>query len=349
MSLSIPKTSKGWNLTGFDGLSSLKYSETPIPELGDNQVLVKSASINYRDLVVPRGEYPWEVKPDVVPGSDGAGTVLAVGRHVTRFKPGDQVITMLNQQHLGGAINPRTAKFGLGASTDGTFRTVGAFNEQGLVAMPRGLSFTEAATLSCAGVTAWNALFGLSGRKLTAGQWVLTQGTGGVSIFAVQFAKAAGARVIATTSSGQKAKMLEKLGADHIINYTETPNWGSVAKELTGGDGVDFVVEVAGSTMEQSVASIKLDGIMTIVGAVGGDSKEQPPTLLTAWLNLFTARGVWVGSRLQMEEMCQAVEGNVEKLRPIVDPKVFALDQLREACEYLSSGKHQGKVCITIN
>jgi NADPH:quinone reductase-like Zn-dependent oxidoreductase len=237
-------------------------------------------------------------------------------------------------------------KFGLGGSVDGTLRSLGAFHEQGLVAMPKGLSFTEAATLSCAGLTAWNALFGLAGKQLIAGQWVLTQGTGGVSIFAVQFAKAIGARVIATTSSSTKAKLLEKLGADHIINYRETPNWGSVAKKLTGGAGVDHVVEVAGPiSMKQSVDSIKLDGIISVVGSIGGEAKALP-SLLDCWINLFTARGLWVGSRLQMEDMCRAVEANLDKLRPVIDSKVFTLDQVKEAYEYLWSGKHQGKVCI---
>lgn len=289
------------------------------------------------------------MKPEVIPGSDGAGTVLAIGKHVTRFQPGDNVVTILNQQHLAGSITTQTMKFGLGASVDGTFRSIGAFDEQGLVAMPKGLAFTEAATLSCAGLTAWNALFGLAGRPLVAGQWILTQGTGGVSIFAVQFAKAIGARVIATTSSSVKAKLLEKLGADHIINYRETPDWGSVAKALTGGGGVDLVVEVAGpATMKQSAASVKLDGIISVVGFVGGEDKEMP-SLLDCWINLFTARGLWVGSRLQMEEMCRAIEANLDKLRPVVDPKAFGLDALKEAYEYLGSGKHQGKVCIYLD
>jgi NADPH:quinone reductase-like Zn-dependent oxidoreductase len=256
---------------------------------------------------------------------------------------------MLNQQHLGGSINTKTMKFGVGASVDGTLRSVGAFDEQGLVAMPKGLSFTEAATLSCSGVTAWNALFGLPGRQVTAGQWVLTQGTGGVSISALQFAKAAGARVVAITSSNEKAKLLEKLGADHVINYRETPDWGSVAKNLTGGgDGFDIVVDVAGpTTLKQSVESVKLDGIVSVVGFAGGEAKEIP-SILDCWINLFTARGIWVGSRIQMEDMCQAIEANLERLRPITDSNVFTLDKVKEAYEYMESGKNRGKVCINI-
>jgi NADPH:quinone reductase-like Zn-dependent oxidoreductase len=294
------------------------------------------------------GKYPWPVKANVVPGSDGAGTVLAVGRHVTRFQPGDKVITMLNQQHLTGSLTSETAKYGVGASVDGTLRSVGAFDEHGLVRMPDGLSFVEASTLSCAGVTAWNALFGLPGKQLAPGQWLLTQGTGGVSTFAVQFAKATGARVIATTSSHQKAELLKRLGADHIINYHEVENWGTVAKELTGGVGVDVVVEVAGpSTMHQSIESVKLDGLISVVGFVGGETGKQLPTLLDTWMKLFTARGLWVGSRAQMEDMCKAIEANVDKLRPVVD-RVFTLEQAKEAFEYMLAGKHQGKVVIEI-
>ena len=258
------------------------------------------------------------------------------------------MITIINPQHFGGSLDSQSSKFGLGGSVDGTFRSIGVFDEHGLVAMPKGLTFTEAATLSCAGLTAWNALFGLAGKQLTAGQWVLTQGTGGVSSFTIQFAKAIGARVIATTSSSEKAELLRKLGADHIINYRETPDWGSTAKKLTGGAGVDLVVDVAGPTsLKQSAASVKLDGVIDIIGNVGGEGQEVP-SLLDCWINLYTARGVWVGSRQQMEDMCRAIDANPDKLRPVVDPKVFTLDQVKEAYEYQWLGKHQGKICIEI-
>ena len=258
---------------------------------------------------------------------------------------------MLNQQHLGGSITQQIARYGIGASLDGTFRSVGAFDEQGLIAMPKGLSFSEAATLSCAGVTAWNALFGSVGKQLMAGQWVLIQGTSGVSLFAIQCAKAIGARVIATTSSDEKTGLLKKLGADHIINYRNDTNRGTTAKQLTAEVGVDLVVDVAGpQSLAQSAAAVKLDGVVTVVGFVGGEGKGvKMPNLVDCWINLFTARGIWVGSRLQMEGMCRAIEGNIDKLRPVVDPKVFTLGQVKEAFEYLSSGKHQGKVCIAID
>lgn len=247
-------------------------------------------------------------------------------------------------------MDAQAADSGLGGSIDGTLRSVGAFDEQGLVKMPEGLNFIEAATLSCAGLTAWNAFFGLSAKQLMAGQWVLTQGTGGVSLFAVQFAKLVGARVIATTSADEKAKLLKSLGADHIINYRKTLNWGEVAKELTGGIGVDLVVEVAGaSTMKQSAASLKLDGTMSVVGFVGGESKgAEVPNLLDPWLNHYTVRGISVGSRQQMEAMCLAIEANLDKLRPIVDSRVFELEELRDAYKYLQAGENLGKVCINI-
>lgn len=295
------------------------------------------------------GKYPFGVVPDVIPGSDGAGTVIAIGKHVSRFKPGDKVVTLFSQKHLGGSLDSLSLASGLGGGVDGAFRSVGAFDENGLVTMPSNLSFLEAATLPCAALTAWNALYGVSDKKLLPGQWVLTQGTGGVSIFAVQFAKAAGAKVIATTSSSEKAKLLEKLGADHIINYTETENWGSKAKELTGGVGVDHVVEVAGpKSMAQSLASIKIDGVITIIGFVGGTTKDQPG-FIDCLSHLCTARGILVGSRIQFEDMNRAIEANPEILRPVVDSKVFKLEQLKEAYEYQFSGKHQGKVCIEID
>ncbi|KAF5018947.1 hypothetical protein F66182_9063 [Fusarium sp. NRRL 66182] len=350
---SIPETVKQWSVRsrdGKDGFDALKFVEQPRPELGDGQVLVKlqGASLNYRDLILPLGKYPFPAVDGVVPGSDGAGTVLAVGNNVTRFRPGDKVITLFNQGHIGGSLDRLSIQTGLGGVLDGTLRTVGAFDEQGLVPMPPNLEFHEAATLTCAGLTAWNGLYGLEGKKLMPGQWVLTQGTGGVSIFAIQFAKAAGAKVIATTSSSDKAKLLGKLGADHIINYRETPEWGAKAKELTGGVGVDHIIEVAGpSSMKQSLGAIKIDGVISIIGFVGGTDKSDPG-FLDCLTNLCTTRGLLVGSRAQMEDMCRAVEAHPEILRPVVDPNIFSLEQVKEAYEYQWSGKHQGKVCIKI-
>ncbi|CAH0018392.1 unnamed protein product [Clonostachys rhizophaga] len=351
MAQEIPKTVKQWSVSDFTGFDALKFSEEPIPELGDSQVLVKfhAASLNYRDLIIPKGLYPFKMEKGIIPGSDGAGTVVAVGNHVDRFKAGDNVITLFNQGHLGGSLDLQSAGTGLGGAVDGVLRTYGAFDQNGLVAMPSNLSFSEASTLPCAGVTAWNALYGLSDKKLLPGQWVLTQGTGGVSIFGVQLAKAAGAKVIATTSSAEKGKLLEKLGADHIINYKETPNWGEKAKEITGGRGVDHVIEVAGpKSIAQSLIASKLDGVITIIGFVGGVKGEQEPGFLEALNKLVTIRGILVGSRVQLEELAAAVSANPDKLRPVIDPKKFKLEELKEAYEYQWSAQHQAKVIINI-
>jgi NADPH:quinone reductase-like Zn-dependent oxidoreductase len=213
--------------------------------------------------------------------------------------------------------------------------------------MPSNLNYLEASTLTCAALTAWNALYGLETRAIKPGQTVLTQGTGGVSIFALQFAKAAGARVIATTSSKEKAETLKKLGADHVINYKETPNWGEEAAKLTpGGSGVQHVVEVGGPvTMAQSLKAVGIDGVISIIGFIGGFSKEQP-TFLDCLSNICTVRGILVGSRLQMEDMCAAIEAN--DIKPVVDGKVFSLAEAKEAYQYMWDQKHFGKLTIKI-
>ncbi|KAJ4986260.1 Zinc-type alcohol dehydrogenase [Stagonosporopsis vannaccii] len=345
-----PSTTKQWKVAGKTGFDALKLEESaPIPKIGDKDVLVKinGASLNYRDLIIPKGKYPFPAKDDVVPGSDGAGVVESVGSGVTRFKPGDRVVTLFNSGHIAGSLDASSLATGLGGAIDGTLREYGVFDEQGLVAAPKNLNDLEASTLSCAGLTAWNALYGLESRALKPGQWVLTQGTGGVSIFALQFAKAAGARVIATTSSSSKAETLKKLGADHIINYRETPNWGERAKELTGGTGVQHVVEVGGpTTMAQSLKAIAIDGVISIIGFIGGMDKNQP-TFLETLNNICTVRGILVGSRLQMQDMVNAIEAN--DLHPVVDEKVFELKDLKEAYEYMWDQKHFGKLTIKVS
>ncbi|KAF2645612.1 NAD(P)-binding protein [Massarina eburnea CBS 473.64] len=345
-----PSTIKQWTVEGQNGFESLKLNEkAPLPELGDRDVLVKfhAASLNFRDLIIPKGQYPFPVKDNIIPGSDGAGTVEAVGSRVTRFKTGDKVVTLFSQGHLAGSLDHASLGTGLGGVVDGTLREYGSFDEQGLVHAPSNLSFGESATLSCAALTAWNALYGLETRAIKPGQTVLTQGTGGVSIFAVQFAKAAGARVIATTSSADKAEVLKKYGADHVINYKETPNWGEQAKSLTpGGRGVEHVVEVGGpTTMAQSLKAVAIDGVISIIGFIGGFSKDQP-TFLDCLNNICTVRGLLVGSRLQLEDMIRAIEQN--DIHPVVDSKTFTLTELKDAYQYMWDQKHFGKLVIKI-
>jgi NADPH:quinone reductase-like Zn-dependent oxidoreductase len=296
-------------------------------------------------LIIAKGGYPFPQKDNVVPGSDGAGIVQAVGKQVQRFKAGDKVITQFNQGHLAGPLDTQSIATGTGGVLDGSLQQYGVFDEQGLVALPKNLNFIEGASLTCAGLTAWNALYGLEGKRLAPGHWVLTQGTGGVSIFALQFAKAAGARVIATTSSAAKADKLKALGADHVINYREDSEWGETAKRLSGGAGVNHIIEVGGpNTLQQSLKAICLEGVISVIGFIGGHNDKQP-TLLDALVNICTVRGIYVGSRQQFEDMNRAVEAN--DIKPVIDAKTFTLDQLNEAYQFMWDQKHFGKVGIT--
>ncbi|KAF7196734.1 Zinc-type alcohol dehydrogenase-like protein [Pseudocercospora fuligena] len=338
---------KSWKVTGKTGFDALKQSDEPIPQVGDKDVLVRfhGASLNYRDLIITKGQYPFPLKDNVVAGSDGAGVVEAVGSKVNRFKKGDKVITLFNQGHIAGSLDEQSMNGGVGGVVDGTLRQYGSYDEQGLVHAPSNLDFVEASTLTCAGLTAWNALYGL--KQLMPGDWVLTEGTGGVSIFALQFAKAAGAKVIATTSSAAKGDRLKKLGADHVLNYKEDTNWGETAKKLTGGRGVQHVVEVGGpNTLTQALKAIAIDGVISIIGFLGGVKGEGQPSMIDALMNICTIRGVLVGSRHQFEDMNRAVEAN--NIKPVVDESIFKLDQVPEAYQYQWDQKHFGKVGIKI-
>ncbi|GAB1735832.1 hypothetical protein NU219Hw_g5172t1 [Hortaea werneckii] len=346
----MAQTQKQWTVAGKTGFDSLKLNESAaVPQLGDKDVLVKfhGTSLNYRDLIIPQGMYPFAQKDGVVPCSDGAGTVEATGKGVHRFQKGDKVVLLFNQAHIAGSLDAYSVTTGVGGTIDGGLQQYGAYDEQGLVHMPQNLNYLEGSTLTCAGLTAWNALYGLESRKLMPGQWVLTQGTGGVSIFAVQFAKAAGARVIATTSSQAKGEKLKQLGADHVINYREDENWGETAKKLTGGSGVQHVVEVGGpNTMKNSLKAIGIDGVISVIGFLGGMKGEKQPSFVEALSNICTVRGVLVGSRLQFEEMNKAIEAN--NIHPVIDEKVFKLEEAKDAYQYMWDQKHFGKLCISI-
>ena len=257
-----PTSTAQWIVAGESGFDSLKFQDSsPIPYQGDHDVLVHMsyASLNYRDLIIPKGQYPFPKIDNVVPGSDGSGTVLSVGKSVTRFKEGDKVLTQFGPLHQFGPVTLAAGGKTLGGGMHGVFREYAVFDEYGLVRLPESLSLQEGSTLPCAALTAWNALYGLASKAIIPGQWVLTEGTGGVSVFAIQFAKAAGCRVIATTSSDDKAAQLKKLGADHVLNYKTDEKWGESAKGLTPeGEGVDHVVEVGGpKSIEQALKAVK--------------------------------------------------------------------------------------------
>ncbi|KAH7029142.1 zinc-binding oxidoreductase [Microdochium trichocladiopsis] len=348
-SVGTPSTMKQWTITstekGFDGL---QYTDAKVPEIGDNEVLVKlhAASLNFRDLAIPQGQYPMPVKTPVVAGSDGAGEVLQVGSRVTKWKQGDRVVTLFCQAHQYGPPTEEASATALGGVIDGTLRQYAVFSQDGLVRVPKNLSYNEAATLTCAGVTSWNALYGL--RQLKPGQTVLVQGTGGVSLFALQFAKAAGAIVIATTSSADKAKIVKDLGADHVLNYREDKAWGETARKLSrGGQGVDQVIEVGGSsTLEQSLKAVKMEGIITIIGFLGGIEATPGTGLLQTLFHGCIVRGVYVGSKELFEDMVAAIEAG--DIHPVVDKKIFKFDQVKEAYEYMKAQKHFGKLVIEI-
>ncbi|OIW26318.1 NAD(P)-binding protein [Coniochaeta ligniaria NRRL 30616] len=346
--MSVPSTQKQWVITGTDkGFDGLVFKEGPVPKLGENDVLVKlhAASLNYRDLAIAKGMYPFPIDLPKVASSDGAGEVVAVGSRVTQFKKGDKVCTLFNQGHQYGELTIESVGTALGGMREGALRSYGAFPETGLVKAPSNLNHVEASTLPCAAVTSWNALYGL--KPLKPGEWVIVQGTGGVSLFALQFAKAAGAKVIATTSSADKAATLKKLGADHVINYRDDPNWGATARKLTpDGAGADHIIEVGGEhTMTQSLSAVKYGGIITLIGFLGGAKPKD--SILEALNKICTLRGVFVGSREQMEDMCRAIEAN--DIHPVVDKKVFPFDQAKEAYEYMWAQKHFGKLCIKID
>lgn len=282
----------------------------------------------------------------VVPGSDASAIVLAVGSKVTDFAKGDRVCTLFNELHQSGDITREAVGSGIGGAIDGTLRDYAVFPEHGLVRAPSSLTAVEASTLTCAPLTAWNALYGLESKAVRPGDWVLTQGTGGVSLSAIQFAVAAGATVVATTSSDDKAEALKALGASHVVNYSATPNWGEAARALTpGGLGFNHILEIGGAaSIAQSLKGIKLGGVITIIGFLTS-SDEQPP-LMDVLNHLCIVRGIFVGSRVQFQEMNKAIDQ--AKIKPVVDPARFAFDQVKEAYQYQWERKNFGKVVVQI-
>ncbi|KAL4901281.1 hypothetical protein BDW74DRAFT_160145 [Aspergillus multicolor] len=351
--MSYPTHSDAWYFTAtsqgpFSDALQLKKG-IAIPELKDNECLlrIKAVSLNYRDMVIAKGMYPFPLSLPKVPGSDATGVVVAVGKAVTRYKKGDRVCTLFNQLHQAGSLTQEAILSALGGALDGTLRQYAAFPDYGLVPAPSKLSNVEASTLSCAPLTAWNSLFGLESKALRPGDVLLTQGTGGVSLSAIQFALMVGATVIATTSSEEKAEKLKKLGVHHVINYKKTPNWGEVAKSLTPNNvGVDHVVEVGGAgTLRQSLNAIKLEGVISLVGFLSGQTNDLPD-MMQAFAGLCIVRGVVVGSKQQFEAMVRAIDAN--GIHPVVDAKQFAFEEATAAFQYHWDQKNWGKVVIRV-
>jgi len=333
---------KVYEIQGAFGLENLKLADRPEPGPMAGEVLLKmrAASLNYRDILTVGGGYNPKQQLPLIPCSDGVGDVIAVGDGVSRVKVGDRVATLFCQRWIGGPPTADKLRSTLGGPYDGTLAEMMVLNEQGVVRVPDHLSDVEGATLPCAALTAWSAL--VSFGDVRAGSTILVQGTGGVSIFALQFATMFGARVIVTSSSNEKLEKVRKLGSWQEINYTDDPDWGMTARKLTGGLGVDNVVEVGGAdTLQQSLRAVGVGGQVTVIGVLSGvASKLNVVPVLMQNLRL---QGILVGSRDGFEDMNRAIE--VNQMQPVVD-RVFPFAETKEAFEYMISGAHLGKVCI---
>lgn len=329
-----------YELKTRSGIESLQQVERDPPQPGPGQVLLRmrAVSLNYRDLLVVQGLlYPQAPSP-LIPVSDGVGEVVTVGEGVTRVKAGDRVACIFDQDWLMGGL-PVTSR-SLGGDTNGVLAHYVVLGQEGVVPVPAHLSDEEAATLPCAAVTAWNAL--MSADALRPGQTVLVQGTGGVSLFALQFARLAGARVIVISSSDAKLERAAALGADGLINYKQQPDWDKAVLALTDGRGVDCVVEVGGErTLAQSLNAVCSDGRVAMIGLLSGLEAQIPIAPLLR--KQVRVRGVYVGSRQMFEQMNKAIEWH--GLRPVVD-RVFEFGQAQEAMHYLRESGHVGKVCL---
>lgn len=326
------------------GIDNLALATRDTPEPGPNEVLVqlRAASLNYRDLMVVNGTYNPRMKLPAVPLSDGSGEIVAVGEGVTKWKTGDRVCSTLIAGWYDGEPSAEKSKTAIAAGgADGILRELAAFNEDSIVSVPEHLSFEEAATLPCAAVTAWNALV-VSG-KIKAEDTVLTLGTGGVSIFALQIAKLFGAKAISTSSSDEKLAKAKSLGADETINYRTREDWDKAVLELTDGRGVDHVVEVGGTgTLTRSVKAVRVGGHIALIGALDMAGDFNPVSVFMKGIRM---QGIFVGSREMFEGLNEMIAES--KMRPVID-RVFEFTEAREALKYMESGAHFGKIVIKI-
>ncbi|WP_150910247.1 zinc-dependent alcohol dehydrogenase family protein [Marinobacter halotolerans] len=323
------------------GLDQLKIIDGPDPGEpgpGELRVRIHANSLNFHDYAVVAGAIP--TSDGRIPMADGAGVVEAVGANVQEFSVGDHVVSTFFPQWENGPAPIDNFSTTPGDGIDGFAREQVVAPASGFTHAPKGFSHTEAATLTTAGLTAWRALIVNGGLK--AGDTVLTLGTGGVSIFALQFAKMMGAQVISTSSSDEKLERLSAMGADHTINYKTTPNWGQRVQELTGGRGVDHVIEVGGpGTLPESIDAVSIGGHIALIGVLTGSAGDVPTAKLMA--KQARLQGLIVGSRFHQQEMIRAIEAN--GLRPVID-RSFSLENIAEAFRFEESGKHFGKICL---
>jgi NADPH:quinone reductase-like Zn-dependent oxidoreductase len=328
---------------GAKRVEDLRRAERPEPKVGPHDVLVRlrAAALNYRDHAILTGKYRYDLDHDTIPCSDGAGEVVAVGGAVTRFQPGDRVIPTFFQIWIDGA--PPKNRAALGAPLDGTLGEYVSLHEDGWVGMPASLSFEQAATLPCAGPTAWNALMH-AGTPIKPGDTVLCLGTGGVSMFALQFARAAGARVIVTSSSDEKIERARALGASDGVNYKKHLDWEKEVLRLTGGRGVDCIIENGGiGTLARSFQCVGWGGKVALIGVLAGrEGNANPHDLMFKSASL---QGIGVGSRASLEQLIQAIE--INRIQPIID-RVFPFDQAPDAFALQATGSYLGKIAIKL-
>jgi NADPH:quinone reductase-like Zn-dependent oxidoreductase len=324
------------------GIENLALAEvdTPRPEPGQVLVRMRAASLNYRDYMVVKGDYNPKLKRPMVPLSDGAGVVEEVGAGVTQFKKGDRVAGCFFQGWMDGPPSREKVSSALGGGIDGVLREYAVFSQDGLVPAPSPLSDEETATLPCAGLTAWHALF--EDKPPIPGETVLIQGTGGVSVFALQFAASAGLRAIVTSSSDEKLARARQLGAAETINYKSTPNWEEIARKLNGGEGIDRVIEVGGSdTLPRSLKAVRMAGIVSVIGVLSGVEETLGPRPIL--MNSVHIQGIYVGSRAMFQRMNRAIE--LHRIKPVID-KTFEWTEIKEALQYMGTQQHFGKICL---
>jgi len=329
---------------GGAGIESLAQVERPDPKPAHRQVLVKikACSLNFRDLGIVRGTYRMPVRENVIPLSDGAGEVIELGSGVERVKVGDRVAGNFFQRWYGGEPPADAQSSALGGGTDGMLAEYAVLEEDGVVKIPQHLSLEEGATLPCAAVTVWNAM--TEHARLKAGDTILLQGTGGVSIFGLQFAHAMGIRAIITSSSDAKLARAKTLGAAFCINYKTTPDWEKAAMQFTGGVGVDHVVEVGGAaTLTRSFGAIRAGGKITMIGGLSGGATELNPGLIFS--RRANVQGISVGSTQMFQATARAIEVNA--IKPVID-KVFAFADAQAAYRHMASGAHFGKIVIRV-
>ena len=327
--------------TGPDGLTLNEERAEPQPGAGEVLIRVRAASLNYRDISVSTGQYPGMLKPSVIPLSDGAGEIIGVGAEAPDVRLGERVMSAFYPYWIAGPVSEEATEFALGGSLDGVLTQLVSLPAAAAVPIPAHLSFEEAATLPSAAVTAWQAI--VETAKVRAGDVVLVLGTGGVSLFALQFAKLHGATVILTSASTAKLQRVAEMNADHLLNYRTTPEWDVEVLKATQGRGVDVVIEVGGAgTLERSLRSVRKGGVIVLIGRLAGTGKIDPLPVMRRAVRLI---GINVGSREMFAAMNRAITAS--SLRPVID-RTFDFCEAPAAYRYLRTGSNFGKVVITV-